>query len=83
MPEHLSPRARVVHVHLLASGRGVSFDTAVDLPSDDAVQGIAKAMGMLAGDVLAGLKELIGRGFLREKATQFPGLLPVRMLFAK
>jgi hypothetical protein len=60
----------------------VSFDAGVGLPSNDAVDGIAKAMALTASNVLAGLKELLARGFLKEKCTQFPGLLPVRMLFA-
>lgn len=81
MPEHLSSSARLVHVHLLATGRGVSFDTG-DIPSHDAMVGIAKAMAMSASNVLAGLRELFDRGFLKEKFARFPGLLPVRMLFA-
>lgn len=60
----------------------MSIDAAVDLPSKDAMDAIAKAMGMAASSVLAGLNELLDRGYLKEKCTQFPGLLPVPMLFA-
>jgi hypothetical protein len=81
MPQHLSTLARLVHVHLLASGRGVLIDETLDLPSADAVQEIAAAMGMAAGDVLIGLEELKGRGFLFAKSVKFTGLLPVRMLY--
>lgn len=82
MPEHLSPCARVVHCHLLASGRGMSIDTTVNLPNEDAVKGIATSMGLPEGDVLVGLQELSSRGFLKAKCVQFPGVLPVWMLFA-
>jgi hypothetical protein len=82
MPRHLSAWARLVHVHLLASGEGVSVDAA-GMPDEGRIKEIATSMGLRACDALAGLQELTRCGFLMAKSMKFPGVLRVRMLFAK